>query len=321
MKYILLPGIGGSKIYCNCGGVKRRLYPKLIGNMSNHFYEQCPSTTTKPLKTVLNISIYKKIISRLGSEKCIIFSYDWRREQLDVAKNLMKFLITQETPYILIGHSNGGLIIRILLEYLNFSTNLIKHVFICGTPVFGSMSRNSYYEEPSIFKKILSIENKINNKVCIITNTDVEKIFKTYKTTLLYLVPSFSLLNIDRISNEGGIDIDRVNIISTIHKTLSKFRFTNYTLYFNVSVEKKNKIIMNNEEMRGVFFDTIPQISGLEYNASKGVWEVDYKIITDSLVVPTIILKNNSRVCFDYTPLSHSMIMNSIFLSNIIKQL
>ena len=108
---IIVPGIAGSKLYCDCdlSGLRPnyRLYPRkrwfFNSAIDKHLYE-CTNVKTKPLKTFWTISIYEKCIKKLSScvsNKVEIFSYDWRRDPVKIAKDFLSFLKMRGCVYIM----------------------------------------------------------------------------------------------------------------------------------------------------------------------------------------------------------------------------
>lgn len=159
---IIVPGIGGSKIYCKCKGLhhrRRRLYPRrgwfFNSAIDKHMYE-CPNIETSILKTFWNFSIYDKFLKKLNGSpfnRVEIFSYDWRRDPVDIARDLLQFIkifnCDQYAQIKIFGHSLGGLIIRIMFEYLNGMNELHVDpekilVYQCGTPAYGSLNIHDY---------------------------------------------------------------------------------------------------------------------------------------------------------------------------------
>lgn len=250
---ILVPGIGGSGIYCDCGGSmnKRKLYPSklpgLIG-LHQHFYS-CPQTTTKILKTVYGISVYRNFLFRT---KAVAFSYDWRRSPILHAKALLEFLLAQYPCHkiTLVGHSLGGLIVRILIEYLR-PVELLDHladVYICGTPFYGSCDTNDYNCELQIVSVLTKSKKniKLQHKPIVLTSSDIRNIFTHFGISLLYLAPTFVIRDLELKVFRQSMDsnnvyskenYDELELIKCIHSALAAYNFqgVHCRIFFNVS--------------------------------------------------------------------------------------
>lgn len=274
---VFVPGIAGSKIYCNCqsdvsspnyGVIKKRLYPRknwfFNSAIDNHIYE-CTNITTKPLKTFWNISIYNKFIKKLNTcpmNNVEIFSYDWRREPIEIALDLLTFLKRFDLQnYIhlkLIGHSLGGLIIRICLEYydgineLYISPNHVS-VYQCGTPMYGSdniqdynygfelatmLSSSGLFFSACPSKKLKKHDIK-KIKPFLFSVNDLKKIVDKTSCSLLYLLPTPMIKSIYQLLDSGQLHIrefENFDLIYAVHMKLANLNFpVKYSFYFNIS--------------------------------------------------------------------------------------
>lgn len=334
---VFLPGFGGSKIYCDCDYEKNlKLYPNnkcvLGASLHPHFF-QCQNTKTKILNTtLLGMSVYKNFLHRLGihhqkkkqqqqqeqkqeQEKNLeIFSYDWsRKTPLETANLLVSFLKEKNFKnIILIGHSMGGLIIRIMIEYLKYSKN-INQVFICGTPLYGSMDYIDYNFEYNLYLAIVKNDVSFVNTPFYFTNFDKKNFFDIYSDTVKYLMPSFT------ITGQCTM-VEFSDELKNVHSQLAKFQFpatVQYIFYYNYSrlshrmftslcnFQKQhpgNKIIFLKKIVR-------------KYN---DVLYTKESVLSDGLVTVPETTKTNfsATIYFDSTFTIHSLMMNN---SNIIK--
>lgn len=276
---IIVPGIAGSKIYCNCNNADtagRRLYPRKYwffnSAIDNHLYE-CPNVITKILKTFWTISVYDKFIKKLSNNtfnSIQTFSYDWRRDPTNVAQDLLLFLkkcnLQQYSRVNLIGHSLGGLIIRILMEFYNGMQELrlpspdIVTVYQCGTPMYGSLHIQDYnygFELAAILassgvfqtacpvKKITSRDVK-RIKPFLFSVADLKKIVETTSPSLLYLLPTPMIRTIYTLVTTGQLHISNVGNLSFIHQVhmkLSNLAFpVHYVFFYNISEHNIEKV-------------------------------------------------------------------------------
>lgn len=361
---ILIPGLGGSKIYCNCNNtypndddddnytqtdfISRpikpnsqnlshgtRLYPSRfmkLSNMNKHFF-YCTNTKTKPLLSYYHVSIYKRLIKRLqrNGAKCKIFSYDWRLNPVDNCNRLKKYLenlifhfkksslSNTDKELILVGHSLGGLMIRILMEYLHFPIDNIFKIFICGTPLVGSLNFYDYNCKINI-KRILLHDKNINSEEIpqpiLISKHDVITFIQTFPCTMLYLLPTFELNKLNTIPN---VNIHELYICRTIHNTLSKFIFPGkmlYTLIFNISQKRSiNYKIPEAQITHYTFLITEQDSKELVWNFNENTFNISSSRFTDGTVIPCFAFPSNCSIIFDNNYLKHSLIMNSLYIS------
>lgn len=335
-KKLLIPGIGGSKIYCMCGLKKTKLYPSPIPglkSLNRHFYE-CDNVSTKPLKKIYGISVYKNFLARTRAQ---CYSYDWRQPAIEHAKQLYSHLIDEYDgdKLVLIGHSLGGLIIRILIEYLKPPDLLekIDQVFICGTPFFGSHDTNDYNCEVQILPVILQTKRHIQmqNKPVIITKNDIKQIFRHFGKTLLYLAPSFVIEKMypeNYIDENGDIKLghytsillDELIEMRNVHDALSKYEFhmqIEYNFFFNVSRKIDVTHTMDKNLMKHISRkDGETHIKRVK--PQNKIWEVTRTFDSDGLILSCRKMPINANIWFDHTLATHSLLMNSRQLSNII---
>lgn len=305
MHYVIIPGIGGSKIYCNCNGEKIKMYPKQLyriwGNLDKHFFEECKSVT-RPLMRIYKMSCYHNLVKRLGKDNTTILSYDWRKNPVEIAKSFLDKLIPGST---LIGHSNGGFILRILFEYFKVDRSLYKNVFICATPNYGSLCVGSYHEEEYVYRRLNGDSVPRNRlKSIMFTKRDVDKIFKSFPNELVYYIPSFRFMN-DKPRTVDVIDFENAKIL---HITLSRYRIDRYHMYYNTGFDTRVSSDMNND------FNLILTSDDLQYTDNRFI--ATRKLKTDSLVVPSYHMIPSSVTLHDNSNLPHCLIMNSEWLIN-----
>lgn len=317
--YVILPGLFGSKIYCSCDENKpRKLYPKMFGSLENHFFDTNCRTTTKPLKSYFGVSVYRKLEERLHKSGHVVkyFSYDWRKTPLDIAKLCAEFLTRltdnhhdEEKQNIdvitLIGHSNGGYVLRILFEYLNYPRNEFRHIIIFGTPLFGNLNFNLYNKEFQLYKKLCKHINKIKKRTFMFTANDMSKILKTFKSTLIYFIPTpiFFYETIENLSVLVGVEISELFLASCIHKRLHQMRTQKYIFVYNTSKKMPQTIPYTQQTIR-LALQEYPQADAIERNG-----QLYTHCDGDSVVCsPKIPLKNT---IYDTTPLPHSLSTSS----------
>lgn len=367
---ILIPGLGGSKIYCNCKNLPKfyeslgsqftsqhieedgnkkepryeRLYPSKFlkfTNMNRHFFS-CKRTKTKPLLSHFYVSVYKRLVERLrdNNANVKIFSYDWRLNPLDNCHRLKEYLEQiiherklKETTMkfnsvedviapnlILVGHSLGGLMLRILMEYLKYPCENIFKVYICGTPLIGSLNIYDYNCKQNIIRILSNDKTIVKTDIprpLLISSGDVVRFIQTFPQTTLFLMPTYEVLNIKYLPNVLYNDI---YIIRTIHRVLGRFNFPGdmlYTMIFNIS--QKNKINYKIPEDRiheYTWLITRKDKMKLFWNLNEGKYHLKCNRQMDSAVVPCTFLPSNCSIIFDSNYLKHNMIMNSQYISS-----
>ena len=276
---ILVPGFAASKLYCECGkyGQQRvRLYPKRttipgVGACMHDHLKTCENVSTKPLKSFWNFSIYNKFERELQRQGVDVhfFSYDWRREVTDSAASLARFIRTvmQESSngtsaVDLVGHSMGGLIIRVMLEYLNVNMN-INHVYIFATPFYGSRNVVHYstgfdlcafLTSTQFFRSTCPIKKMKKSKIYklkpfLFTTAETKYLLKNYPQTFLYLLPTPMLVAIVHSLDEGEIECEDENALrkaARVHMTLSEYNFrVPYFHIFEVATMGHSEVVTN----------------------------------------------------------------------------
>lgn len=321
--YLIVPGLGGSRIYCNCCASKpRKLYP-VLGSLSKHFFDKNCKSSIKPLKTVCAISIYKNLALRIGKQQCNYFPYDWRwQTPLAVAKKLYEYLQknSEVRTFSLIGHSNGGFIIRILLEYLKLPRATVNRVYICGTPFFGSPNPMMYKNEINLYEKLKNQKTIISIKPLLLSRRDIDRIFQHCRNCLVYFIPTyiFRQKTNNELASELGLDEIDITMARAVHLRLANFELDEYVFYFNISRRDMITTSIDEETFNRSFFCIMPTATNLVKKINCPIMKFSTNIRSDSLVIPTAEFPRNSVILYDDYPLSHSLIMNSTFLSNFI---
>lgn len=275
---ILVPGIAGSKLYCTCNGADKpkRLYPRRMwffnSAIDQHAYD-CRNIETKPLKTFWNISVYEKFIDQMSSSvfnRVETFSYDWRRDPVEVAHDLFAFMrqchLEQYTHVKLVGHSLGGLIVRIVIEYLNALAYLSiapeqLTVYQCGTPMYGSRSISDYnygFELAAILasmgyfysscplRKVTRRDIK-RIKPFLFSVADLRRIIETSANSMLYLLPTPMIDTLDEMLIDGRINVrnDNFHQVVSVHQRLAQLNFpVRYIFFFNISYHRIERVYL-----------------------------------------------------------------------------
>lgn len=332
--YLIIPGLGGSKIYCNCNSEQEpvKLYPKLFGSLDEHFFDAACKTSTKPLRSYFGISVYRTLEKRLGRAGFDVqyFSYDWRKSPLEAAQRLSQYLTNlthvndlqqpigkdnDDATITLIGHSNGGYILRILFEYLNYPRDAFRHIIIFGTPFFGQPELATYNKEFQLYKKMCSVDQHIKTKSILFSEQDMNAIFKHFKTTLAFFLPTTVFLDesVESVSAKIHTNLVDVYIVSQIHKQLSQMRTQKYIFVFNVSQKMPQKI---------PYARTAMEFALREFPGADSLTK-DGRVYThcdgDTVVCSPRNVLNNT--IYDSTPLPHSMAVNSSFFFECLKRL
>lgn len=345
---ILVPGIAGSKLYCNClpDAPRTRLYPRrgwfFNSSIHQHAYE-CRNVVTKPLKTFWNVSVYDKFITNISASnynKVEVFSYDWRREPLEIAQDLLSFVKAQ-TPakYLhvkLVGHSLGGLIIRIMLEYYNGLNEFYigseqVTVYQCGTPMYGSMNVHDYnygFELAAILassgifytscplQKVKKCDIK-RIKPFLFSVNDLRKIIETSANSLVYLLPTPIIETIQTMIDEGNLYIkDCIDFDSVYrtHKQLSKLAFpVRYIYFYNISYHRVEQVYIPFKSNNIFTKISIHDIRPGKHKIGCGIY-LKRLLKSDGLVVPYSGHKipHNCNVYVDESEkCPHAKLMNS----------
>lgn len=356
--FILVPGIAGSKIYCDCSDnssiVHKRLYPKknwfFNSVIDDHMYD-CSKVSTKPLRSFWNFSIYGKFIDKI--EKCPlhrvnIFSYDWRRNPVDLARDLLIF-IRQCSPHDfthlkLIGHSLGGLVIRIAIEYLNGLNEMYiaPHqvtVYQCGTPMYGSQNIYDYnygFELAAVLASSgiftttcpsYQIKRRDIKKIkpFLFTVENLKKIIATSSDNLLYLLPSPIIFTIYTMMQKGQLsmkDNRNFELVYNVHVKLANLQFpVKYIHFYNISCQKIEKIYVPFKTQD--FFNkiTVHDIKPGSKTKSKCGIHLNRLLKSDGLVVPYSDQKipYNCNIYVDESEnCKHAFLMNSTELIRLV---
>lgn len=303
---LFIPGFGGSKIYCMCNPARRiKLYPKknLFGSLTPHFFE-CANIQTSLLKTIMGISIYSKFLKNVKDIGCEVFPYDWRQTALENAIKLRDYLdISSFSKITLVGHSMGGLLIRILIEHLHYTEGIVSAV-ICGTPLYGSMSYKDYNPEYLLYLAIINDDYTKLKTPFHFSQLDCARFFKRFQDSLKFLMPSFTVRG---RCNTVTFDSSIVNV----HRDLGKFSKNHnvaYYFYFNNSMVGRREFVSKCNFLRSNPSTAIVMVRHVNQD---GVLLVNEKIKTDGLVVfPSNVSHVPAIVHVDKSPWTHSLLMN-----------
>ncbi|AQQ79980.1 putative lecithin:cholesterol acyltransferase [Leptopilina boulardi filamentous virus] len=211
-------------------------------------------------------SIYKNFLNSLRQDnnlKVLTYSYDWRQNIITIAENFQQYLISlslllenKNNEIILIGHSLGGYIIRVLLETkLSFFSSIlnIKKCFFCGCPFFGQHGLLDIYKKMYIYELETYNINCSKKKITHLYNNILSLIGTQYKTTffsldmmfqfllkfkhsLMLLIPYDELLSLNNIelSNIFQVDKNYSNYILDLSKKLAYINKRDDILYICV---------------------------------------------------------------------------------------
>lgn len=273
---IVVPGIAGSKLYCECdAGRPKRLYPRrswfFNSAIDSHAHE-CRNVRTKPLRTFWFVSVYEKFVHKMAScpfNNVQLFSYDWRRRPVDIARDLLAFVQRlnpgQYTQLKLIGHSLGGLVIRLMLEYLEALPDLNLRpdqvtVYQCGTPMYGSTNIQDYNYGFEL-AAILASEDLFGSscpaqkvtkrqirriKPFLFTVADLRAIVEHCAPSLMYLLPTPMIFTLQSMLQTGQLyvrdDID-FEAVHKVHSKLARLSFpVKYVYFFNIAWHRIERV-------------------------------------------------------------------------------
>lgn len=230
----------------------------------------------------------------------------------------------------------GGLIIRILLEHLKPPEIMrrVAKVYICGTPFYGSHDTNDYNCEVQILPVILQTKKRITmqHKPMILTKGDIERIFRHFGKTLLYLAPSFVIEQMYpenytsdmQLGEHTKMTMYELIEMRNVHSDLSKYEFhtpVEYNFFFNVSRKIDVTHTMDKNLMKHISRqDGETHLKRIKYlPENQKFWEVTRTFDSDGLVLSCRKMPVNANTWFDHTLATHSLLMNSRQLSEIIK--
>lgn len=287
MQIVLIPGIGGSKIYCCCNEKRVKLYPKKFYkiplNISSEFFNKDCNSSTAPLYSWYGISIYKNFITKFPNT--VFHHYDWRRPCIELARDLMQALDKLKDPFCIVAHSNGGLLIRCVVEYYKYDNPFMNKIFICGTPLYGSVNINNYKYERYLTKDLNSSSPSVKYKPMMLTRGDFKRIIQTYRQTLEYLCPTPHVLK--------NSDFSYPKIL---HLCFSRRNFQRYIFIYNVHKTTRVEDDTPFSMLNGKYFN----------------------IKSDSLVIPMMDFTSNTVVFFDHNNFPHFGMLNSSDLQSFI---
>lgn len=354
---IIVPGVGGSKIYCNCdqslsssSAINERKLPRLYPRrgwffnsaIDDHIF-LCTNIETKIMKTFWYISIYDKFIKKVNKSPYTIvkeFPYNWLLEPVEIAKNLFSFIMKCKPNTFqsikLVGHSLGGLIIRIMLEYMNGATQLFNNldqvtVYQCGTPMYGSRNLQDYnygYELASVltssglFYSSCPLKKTDTHairriKPLMFSVSDLKKIIQVNYKSLLYLLPTPIIQAIKLLFENDElrtIDYGNFDLVYDVHMKLAKLDFqVNYQFYYNISCYKIEEVYIPFSENSLYSELAVHEIRPGKQKINCGIY-LKRLLKSDGLVVPYSRLgfPNNCTIIVDESvKCKHAYLMNS----------
>lgn len=350
---VIVPGYAGSKLYCNCLNTQnthgKRLYPRkywFFNSALHSHLETCTNIITKPLRQFWLQSVYKKMEKKLNKNlrnTVKYYSYDWRQDPVNLALDLLIYLKTltleRYTSLTLVGHSLGGFIIRILVEYFRGHEQLIMpseliRVFQCGTPIYGSLGVNDYnygfqlaailasynYFKTSCPTRKVSKEQISKIKPFLFSKNDLKRLVKSVPENLVYLLPTPFIFGIHRNLKNGTMIVDDMphfDKVYKVHRILAEMSFpVQYRFFYNISEHKIEHVYVPFS-----FEEISNQISLHEISPGNSVKNkrcgiyIERLMKSDGLIVPFISSKKvpeNSRIYVDESEsCTHGLIMNS----------
>lgn len=332
--FIIVPGLGGSRIYCDCNDTAnhgKRMYPAkfLINHLDEHFFE-CEKTVTLPLMSFFGYSVYKKLHKRLqrSGAKVLFFSYDWRRPALENGKKLYNYLEDvvggdlRDANIALVGHSLGGLILRIVIEYLKFPSQTFHKVFICGTPLIGSLNMFDYNSEIILADVLIrGSRRRLPRKPRLLCQSDVHRLIDRFRLALLYMVPSYEFGRMHGMQDVNIVDFDTVRIV---HSVLGKFEFPGdrlYALFFNVSRRQQiDYKLPTGFVQRNAWMIARPETVNIHWQTNNE-FNFQTQRDMDGTVLPCTVFPKNCIVIFDDNHMGHAFMLNSKYLANVLESL
>lgn len=346
VKYILVPGLGGSKLYCHCNSRKGKLYPSSIPFWDlvspNKHAMSCVNIQTKPLIRYWGKSIYAKLIGNiqtLGNAECVIYSYNfYHYDLIETAWKLMDFILLhakdENVMLIPIGHSMGAFLLRLVLEYLvhdiapdnvrNAFLNLqFPFVYLCGGPFYGSMLPETYGMERlfgDLYCKEWKIENKwettsnlqksigsISFPPKLISLQSVTKMVKKHPTTMQLLLPSYMVLNNSQCDEKTR----------SIHRRLSEMAVCNsigrYIFFYSIKEYSYVEQEQGQHQQRSMILTMLLDGRIRRVFQRRGKLHIHKCLIHDGqIVTPTVDELKNCRLLLGNK--SHPFLMNDEFL-------
>ncbi|WKA13598.1 MAG: putative lecithin:cholesterol acyltransferase lcat [Cotesia congregata filamentous virus 2] len=173
--YFFVPGLMGSQLeLISKNNKKKIIYPTPVVTLLNpskrkDFFKkymlntELPIYGTKILESFMGYDIYGNFIKKLKKKaksigknsKVILFPYDWRKninfnvsELHECIGHWSSRILFRDCDIVLIGHSLGGVLLRILIETYDLAKkslyySRVSKVVLCATPLFGQ--RNYFH--------------------------------------------------------------------------------------------------------------------------------------------------------------------------------
>lgn len=224
--------------------------------------------SNKILTSYLGKSIYKNFFKSLNSIpnlKLVTFAYDWRKSTIVLAEEFANYISIlllrrqyENHKIILIGHSMGGHLIRLILETSLFPSHefiksKVRLAIFCAVPFFGHRNlynvlrllKLEYNNDTSVSKKTL----RYFDDTLIIDDEHQMKLLKTFKINILSLLKLEELpvnsMSLDNIAASMGIEAEYFKFIFNkcilpLDNTLYKPANIKYMCIYNLYYFEKN---------------------------------------------------------------------------------
>lgn len=149
---VFVPGIKGSKLGDEKGNLRWLNASTALGFSTPDLRLVGDSKELKPMGALdritaipylIDVSVYAPWLQKMSEQEGVdfyVFSYDWRKKNLDTRDQLIEFLEEIGKKYkrkpILIGHSMGGML---SMSAINLKPSLVQKVVFAGVPFRGGI--------------------------------------------------------------------------------------------------------------------------------------------------------------------------------------
>lgn len=331
--YFFVPGLMGSQLELSLKNDKSKIiYPAPIMTLVNSkkrrdFFNnymlntELPIHGTKILKSFMGCDIYGNFIKKIkekaktrGNSKVILCPYDWRKNVLFNVSELHECICHwssrisfMNSKIVLIGHSLGGIMLRMIVETYEPSIKSSYHsriskLVMCATPLFGQ--RNYFH----MFQNIVHshIYNSDNYKTIddrnslyfhsnlLLNSYEQLKLFNHFWHSLFILCRNENLLDFRQIlyNNSNKYDVIHLSIEEN-SKIIEKLANINKPAALKYIIVYNTKFELNQVDL------FLPKIFG-----SDGI--LSY-VSTDITKISNIY---NATEIRDYTSVSHSRLLS-----------